>query len=172
MQEKLCPKCGQMLPFDQFHKHKGKGKFGLKSWCKVCDNAKMKELRATDPEWRENRNSATSRYYYENAEERRRKSREYEAKPEAKEKTKCRAYRRKYGITWEEVKLIIESQDNKCVICKSVFVTSRDPKLDHCHVTGKIRGVLCHPCNVSLGLMKENVENILALAEYLKRHQE
>ena len=45
MQTKLCPKCEQHLLLDQFHKHKGKGPLGLKSWCKACDNANMAERR-------------------------------------------------------------------------------------------------------------------------------
>ena len=40
--------------------------------------------------------------------------------------------------------------------------------VDHCHVTGKIRGLLCHQCNVGLGAFKDSIENLECASEYLK----
>jgi hypothetical protein len=40
--------------------------------------------------------------------------------------------------------------------------------VDHCHATGKVRGLLCHNCNRALGLMQDNIENIKRAADYLE----
>ena len=55
-----------------------------------------------------------------------------------------------YGLTAEEYENMVVQQDNKCVICDT------DSKLviDHCHTTGKVRGLLCHKCNVSIGYVE------------------
>lgn len=172
---KLCPKCEQHLPYDQFHKHKGKGLLGLKSWCKTCDNAKMKELRETDPEWRKNRNKATSRYYYENAEEQRRKASIRDNSPEGKRKRAERSYKRKYGMTLAQVEHLKQLQNNLCAICNTEFTQGWDERgqcVDHDHKTGKVRGLLCRRCNLGIGQLGDSHEILIAAAEYLKRHQE
>lgn len=103
---KLCPKCEQHLPYEAFHKHKGKGKLGLKSWCKTCDNAKMAELRRTNPEWVKKRDDRGKEWYRENAAEECRKAREKASDPLEKRKTLNRSYKRKYKITlWEAEEL-------------------------------------------------------------------
>jgi hypothetical protein len=65
-------------------------------------------------------------------------------------------------------------QEGRCAIC-SLSETSRDRNdkikvlsVDHCHVTGKIRGLLCHSCNVGLGLFKDNIDTIQNAILYLK----
>lgn len=40
--------------------------------------------------------------------------------------------------------------------------------IDHCHATGRIRGLLCHNCNRALGLLKDSEENLKRAIEYLK----
>jgi len=40
-------------------------------------------------------------------------------------------------------------------------------QVDHCHKTNKIRGLLCLPCNVSLGYLEEDTERLLGLVDYL-----
>lgn len=41
--------------------------------------------------------------------------------------------------------------------------------VDHCHVTGKVRGLLCHKCNVALGMVQDRVSHLQALISYLER---
>jgi hypothetical protein len=63
---------------------------------------------------------------------------------------------------------MLEEQDNKCAICKSDNLMHRTKwHVDHCHETGKIRGLLCTLCNVGLGSFKDNKEFLKCAIEYL-----
>jgi hypothetical protein len=72
--------------------------------------------------------------------------------------------RLKLGLTVEEVEQIIKPQ--KCASC-GVTADKARMCIDHCHETKKVRGLLCHSCNTALGLLKDNVQNILRLSQYL-----
>jgi hypothetical protein len=77
-----------------------------------------------------------------------------------------------YGITLEEYNNKLKQQNHKCAICKTdeVDVMKQTLYVDHCHKTNKVRGLLCHPCNVSLGLLKENIEVLDNAKTYLLEH--
>jgi hypothetical protein len=82
-----------------------------------------------------------------------------------------------YGMTPFDYWRMVELQDNKCCICgqKEAFVhndTKRPTLLsvDHCHVTGKIRGLLCRQCNQMLGNAKDIPAVLVKGAEYLERN--
>ena len=77
-----------------------------------------------------------------------------------------------YGITLEEYNKKVKQQNHKCAICKAdeVDVMNQTLYVDHCHTTNKVRGLLCHPCNVSLGLLKENIEVLDNAKTYLLEH--
>lgn len=64
----------------------------------------------------------------------------------------------KYGITIEEYERIFEQQDGKCKICDNVANGKGRLHVDHCHDTGKVRGLLCSSCNIGLGLFKHNAD--------------
>lgn len=75
-----------------------------------------------------------------------------------------------YGITKEEYDSMLVNQDYKCAICKiDRCTTGRSMSVDHCHKTNKIRGLLCHKCNLGLGHFKDNIELLLIAIEYLKK---
>ena len=59
--------------------------------------------------------------------------------------------------------------DGKCMICGD-SQTGRKLAIDHCHQTGKMRGVLCHHCNVGLGHFRDNPDLLLAAINYLKQY--
>lgn len=80
-----------------------------------------------------------------------------------------------YGITQIEYEALEEKQKGKCAICGGDGFKMRDwhwKKLvvDHCHVTGKVRGLLCHNCNRALGLLKDDPQNLLNAVNYLETH--
>ena len=83
---------------------------------------------------------------------------------------------RRYGITLEEYKRIIQDQGNKCAICADAIYNKDDSNgrqstayVDHCHSSDKIRGLLCHKCNIGLGMFKDTPEILEKAIEYVKR---
>ena len=78
--------------------------------------------------------------------------------------------RRYYGLEESEYNVLFDSQDGKCSICqKQLERISRSTHIDHCHSSGKIRGILCHHCNTAIGLFGDDVEKIKAAIEYLEK---
>lgn len=57
------------------------------------------------------------------------------------------ALRKLYGITLEQYQELLAKQDGRCAICKR----DRPLSVDHCHTTGRIRGLLCSSCNIVVG---------------------
>lgn len=75
---------------------------------------------------------------------------------------------RKYGMTLEDLKKLYIAQDNKCKICDTPESELKQMlHVDHCHKTGKVRGLLCYGCNSGLGGFKDNVNNLRKAIEYL-----
>lgn len=77
--------------------------------------------------------------------------------------------RNQYGITLEDYNNMLEAQDYKCAICGNEDeVEGRRLAIDHCHKTGKVRGLLCGKCNRGLGLFYDNFTLLQSAIEYLK----
>ena len=79
----------------------------------------------------------------------------------------------KYGISLDEYENMLKKQENSCAICGS-----RDPRgqgvfhVDHCHLSHKVRGLLCQPCNMMLGLIGDNTSTLASAMAYLALHNE
>ncbi len=71
---------------------------------------------------------------------------------------------RRANISYSDALAMIEAQAGRCQICGS---TTRIV-IDHCHATKRVRGVLCHHCNIGLGGFRDNPEWMLRAIEYLK----
>ncbi|AUO78184.1 hypothetical protein RSEGYP2_24 [Ralstonia phage RsoP1EGY] len=113
---------------------------GLMTYCRVCDREKSKAWREANPEKYRDSLKAT-----------------------------------KYKITREELSRLRESQDGVCAICGTPMTLGLHPRntmecVDHCHVTGSVRALLCHNCNVGLGMFRDDPKRLLKAAEYLKQH--
>jgi hypothetical protein len=109
------------------------------------------------------------RYRAENPE----KNLKYQQGWRANNHTKMRGYARKYkyGLTEEAWIALFESQECCCAICKSPSPgTKKDWATDHDHVTKKVRGILCHHCNLMIGMSKDHPDILAAGSEYLKRN--
>jgi hypothetical protein len=82
--------------------------------------------------------------------------------------------KKKFGITVEEYDRMFAEQGRCCAICggtKSFAKRDGHFHVDHCHKTGKIRGILCQACNVTLGKMDERPDLLRLAADYLEKHQ-
>lgn len=83
-----------------------------------------------------------------------------------------------YGIDADDYDRMLLDQDHKCAICGGEETVShmtsqlkRALAIDHCHVTEKVRGLLCTACNTLLGNAKDDVDILLKAVEYLRRYQ-
>lgn len=97
------------------------------------------------------------------------------ARPEGKAVClRCRKIRHiesKYGLKFEKFQDMWTQQRAKCRLCEKEFSRKRRPVVDHCHITGKVRGLLCKHCNSALGFLRDNPITATRAAEYLLKAQ-
>lgn len=76
--------------------------------------------------------------------------------------------KRLYDITPEQYEAMLVAQDGRCAICRATEAGGKGGwHVDHCHDTGKIRGLLCNCCNLMLGHAQDDSARLLAAVEYL-----
>lgn len=77
-----------------------------------------------------------------------------------------------YGISLKEYYNLLKNQNNKCAICLTAEnnKTKKYFDVDHCHKTGKVRGLLCQSCNSALGKFKDNVKILKKAITYLEKN--
>jgi hypothetical protein len=75
----------------------------------------------------------------------------------------------KYGLTAERYDQMLVEQGHRCALCGDEN-NGRTWHIDHCHDTGKVRGVLCDLCNRGLGHFRENADVLRKAAQYLEAH--
>lgn len=86
-----------------------------------------------------------------------------------KEKYRERRWLKKFDLSRKQYDDILEAQGGGCAICGS-----EDPKgrgehftVDHCHDTGKVRGLLCNDCNLCIGKLGDSAELLQRAVDYL-----
>lgn len=100
-----------------------------------------------------------------------RKVRQAKGLKPSQEQTRSYSLKYSYGITTQEWEELFASQESKCAICGSAEPHSRNGwATDHCHSTGKVRGILCQPCNTVVH-KRATPEALRAAATYLEEHQ-
>lgn len=167
---KTCTKCLVKYEDNNFSTSK-KYKDGLKSWCISCNKVYMKQY------YLEHKIGITNKVHdwvRDNREQKRKHSLSYARRNP--EKLKNRSLLNKYGITLDDFKAMKEKQNNICIGCRkpetaihNITKQVRELAVDHCHTTGKVRGLLCSRCNIILGLSSESCETLKNLIDYLKK---
>jgi len=139
---KICSKCKIFKDLNKFYLDR-RSKDGCTSSCKAC----QREMKRS---W---------------AQRNKEKSKDYAAKYRKLNPDKEKNYKlkKKYGISLLTYQELIKKQNKKCGICK------RNTKLyvDHCHNTKNVRGLLCHKCNIAIGMFNDNKKIILNAINYL-----
>jgi len=81
--------------------------------------------------------------------------------------------RRRYGLSLETYNQMMDEQKGRCAICGELPTNGKGNTLhvDHNHKTKKVRQLLCHNCNLSLGYAKEDTTILSKMIEYLKKHK-
>lgn len=103
-----------------------------------------------------------------------------EARERAPMRIRESALKRMYGITVADYDRMYAEQGGTCAICRQPEKLVRrgvlqELSVDHCHATGRVRGLLCHDCNLGIGKLGEDSDRITAAAEYVRaggRHAE
>ena len=153
---KTCSACKTLKSTDEFPKSK-QTKDGLYSWCKICSRQRKYESKLRDKE--------------RNPEEYRAKWKKYQTtykqrNPEKHQAAERRRGLRKFGITPEDYDRMFESRSGLCEICG--MTSDKRLAVDHDHVTGEVRGLLCGSCNMALGQLEERITQTL---EYIQRYK-
>jgi hypothetical protein len=121
------------------------------------------------PEQQELHNEQRRKRYAEDADYRRRVLAEVKGvDPATKRDWRLR---RQYGIGAVEFDAILERQDGHCAICPAEVGSKGGRRLsvDHCHRTGRVRGILCSECNLGLGKFRDDPDLIEKAAQYLRQ---
>ena len=77
-----------------------------------------------------------------------------------------------YGISIEQVNDMRDEQGGCCAICSTPLTNwghRSGPHIDHCHTTGKVRGLLCASCNLGLGKFRDSTDILERAVSYLRR---
>ena len=91
--------------------------------------------------------------------------------PEFVKRSKQDTNRRlRYGLEPEDLAYLYAAQNHVCAVCGDP-PEGRSLSIDHDHETGRVRGLLCHHCNVALGHVRDDPERLMALVAYLLRHE-
>lgn len=138
---KTCSACQQHLPVDSFYRDP-KSTSGYRTICIPCITEINRERHNRDPR-----------------------------------KKMSKSFEQLYGMTITEYDRLFEEQGGVCAICgkpetaKTRYGTPKQLAVDHCHRTGKLRGLLCIRCNTWLGYQEKDPERLIRAADYLKRHR-
>lgn len=143
---KTCTVCNLEKPITEFWPDRRR-KNGLMARCKSCNREQFRAYRASRPNYHK------------------------EKYQKYKTETRERHLIRKYGITLDGYRAMLESQNGRCAICEAVEEDQfkRVFHVDHCHATGDVRGLLCRGCNHMLGVVGDDPAVLLRAIEYLSR---
>lgn len=146
-----CTKCKEFKCVSEFYKEP-RTKIGLQSRCKICQQTAYNDYRKKNPDvYRK----ASLKHWHN-----------------LSDKKKHSKWIQRYGITADQYTNMFEFQNGKCKICNQECSTGRVLAVDHCHKTGKVRGLLCTKCNTALGMLNDNIKYFETAIEYLKSYEE
>lgn len=146
---KLCGRCKIIKPLFDFGISPAKKIY--RSWCFICEREYSKKWNKDNKDRHDN----NVNNWISNNKDRRHKT------------TKVAYFKRlKCNFSVTQLESMLDSQKNRCKICDDLFINNKYC-VDHDHNTLKIRGLLCNKCNLGLGLIKDNIDVLRNLKEYL-----
>ncbi len=158
MKHLKCSYCKKLLPQNKFSINRANTfRGGISYACLVCERKHRKIYLEKNPHIREKMNA---------------RKREYYATPESRRKQRGHYYKKRYGITLEKYGQMLKEQGGVCAICgeRSNHKTQAHFHVDHDHVTGRVRGLLCIRCNTVIGNSREQTKILENAIKYLYRH--
>jgi hypothetical protein len=152
---KLCKACNQTIALDNFGIDKTRKDF-LRDVCKSCRKIQAKT------------------YYEKNKvvilekEKQKHASLTLQQKDKLSERRNKRYLKNQYGLTKQDLEQMKQKQEGCCAICEQAFGEEWwQAHVDHCHATGKVRGLLCNDCNRGLGGFKDSIFALEKAKQYL-----
>ena len=176
---KLCPDCGQTKPAVEFRRN-ARTNDGLAAYCTTCfkvrDKASYRRRRAAEGKVVQERLRLDGFKRCAQCGEVKPLSDFHRAKSQSggyncycrpcrKQRVRDWRFTREYGLTPEAHAALVDSQGGLCAICHE----RPAEHVDHDHLTGAVRGVLCFPCNAALGQLKDRVDLLRNAIDYLER---
>lgn len=160
---KICTLCQVPKPIFEFYEKKlNSGKF--RSECKKCTNKNNYIYNDKN----QDRKKALRKENYIKNREKELMLRKIRTK-NTKEQRRAVSLKARYGITIEQYNSMLLEQNNLCKICSNPETLREQPlSVDHCHKTGKIRGLLCDKCNRAIGILNDNPLILRKAADYLE----
>jgi 5-methylcytosine-specific restriction endonuclease McrA len=148
----------------QFYAAKGT-RTGRRTECIVCNLEQKAARNRADPVPARQR---TQRWRRENPERDKQRWARFVASGGKKRSDRKGHLRRKFGLTIEQYEALLQRQGGRCAICRSPGNGSVSLHVDHDHVTGRVRGLLCFRCNGGLGQFREEPELLRRAARYVE----
>lgn len=171
--DRPCIECCATKPLEAFPKTKSTttGKVYVRHKCKACIEAVRTEWRrnnaahiaAVRKAWRD-----TSELHKSNRNEKHKSWRDKNVE-HVRTRAKVNELRRLYGLSPADVAAMLVEQGGVCAACAGPPNDDRPFMVDHNHVTGAVRGLLCNSCNLTLGTAKEDMNRLRGLIEYIAR---
>lgn len=180
---RTCSDCEKHQPLENFGRSKSRP-LGRTYICKPCVGLRTHawylknkgRAKATGKRWREGnreKQRASSRAHYARNAERIRKQTNARraADPKSRDVTRWNGIRRNYGLTRERWLWMFSMQNGACACCRSPDPGSKNGwHTDHDHRTGKVRGILCHKCNVMIGAARDSAAILDLGKAYLRAY--
>ena len=161
---KKCSSCKKLKPETEFYKRGflSNGTIALKSSCKAC-NKIYQERYLLNPD------KAKLRAMSDKIRNRKIRIENPERASKRNRKNNLKHY---HDISLGDYAALFHAQNGVCAICKKPESTAlrgktKNLSVDHCHVSGKIRGLLCNRCNRAIGLLGDDVDLIANALSYL-----
>lgn len=158
---KICCKCELEKNLSEFHKDKYE-KDGHTYACKICRNNKYNNYYVKNPEKQKLKNDLQKD-----------NRKAFYSSPKGIISSRRAHLKRNYNMSLEEYEKRLLEQGDKCAICENYHRFDKYGVLavDHCHKTGKIRGLLCFKCNTILGSVNDNIDTLKKAIKYLKKNE-
>jgi hypothetical protein len=130
----------------------------------------MSKPKAYTKEWYEQKLEYQRKWNQENPEYQKKYAKEWRKNnPDKMRAISRRLWLAKFNLTEEQYLQLFITQDNRCAICNThKDDLNRGLHIDHDHVSGKVRGLLCMNCNTALGKLNDNIVLFERAVTYLK----
>jgi Recombination endonuclease VII len=150
---KRCPRCTKDKSFEDDFYTDDRYRDGKSNRCKECTKeaatishkAHPERVRANSKRWRERMGPKLLADY---------------------------SRRRRFGLPLGTYDLLLAEQGHVCAICQETPPEDEPLGVDHCHTTGRIRGLLCNTCNSGIGYFRDDPKLVDQAARYLRRDKE